>query len=318
MKLIITIFLSCHLFGAFAQLKQKSFFVKFDGRIVSTLDSADYIRYVQEPKEGERSFSLFETYKNGNRKRIGKLRYYEPYLKFSEGKLISYFENGKIESVENYSHSMPYRENYYYFSNGKVKEVLDYYFKNRQPDVKIKLLNDTSGVSLLDKKASGRFIINDFNGISTTGFYHKGKRSGIWEIKNTKTKSNYLEKYKKGTLITGTNIDSLGKETIYQYLKTKPTLRNKEVEDKIENDLAPLYAKFNLKKKSLEKKRGEVILLFDINENGEPKNVKVYQSSTPKNNADAVNEIKSKNWTPAKHRGKPIYFANYIYKIYYN
>ena len=316
MKILIVLFLSIYLFDASAQVNQNVFYLKFDGSLVSTLDNADYIRYIQEPKEGERLFNLIETYKDGNKKRFSKIRFFEPYLVFAEGKVLSYFPNGKVESIESYGHSRRLLgDSYFYYPNGKIKELVNYKIKGDYNTYikSVKLVADTSGVNLLNDKATGKITISDFDGSTSSGYYFKGKKEGKWTIDKMRKKIKHVEIYKNDILISGSLVDSLGNQSIYKYIKTKPSFTNKIIVDQYE----AIQAEIDFDKRSLDKKKGLVVVNFDVSEKSVIENVNFLKMLSPANDKDALETIKSYIWIPATQYGKPVNYKNYILSIYY-
>jgi antitoxin component YwqK of YwqJK toxin-antitoxin module len=96
--IVATLFL---LFGSasFAQI-QKVTFLKFNGREVSTSDSADYSRVISEPDSGSTLYNVNEFYHNKSKKLIGKTSKNDAVV--LEGQCMTFFPSGKKESVASF------------------------------------------------------------------------------------------------------------------------------------------------------------------------------------------------------------------------
>src|SRR5476651_550533 len=96
MKLTLVIPFILAITTCFAQ-RQNVYYLKNNGKYVQSKDSADYIRVVREPDSGATLYNVFEFYKNGKQRFIGKSAKIEPLA--PEGQFISFYDNGKKKEM---------------------------------------------------------------------------------------------------------------------------------------------------------------------------------------------------------------------------
>ena len=74
--------------ACFAQ-KRDTYFLRNNGSLVSTLDSADYIRVVTQPGKSRKTYLVTDFYKSGKRKLEGAAISVNPLI--FDGEVTSYF-----------------------------------------------------------------------------------------------------------------------------------------------------------------------------------------------------------------------------------
>jgi hypothetical protein len=109
---------------------------------VSTLDSADFLRMILDPDPGDDRYNVKEYYAGGGIKLVGKAN---PRLisqekkgeMLLEGDCISFFPNGKKQSVIKYTAGNKEGMEYLYYPGGSVYSVRKNFISHR-------ILNDRS------------------------------------------------------------------------------------------------------------------------------------------------------------------------------
>ena len=307
MKYILLIFLSLIFFYSSAQKKQNVYYFKNNGFEVQSKDSSDFFRVIEEPDSTSTYFNIKEYYKSGNRKMIGKLSSFFPSLIF-EDRAITFYENGKRASIENYKDNVLIGSAYYYYFNGVVREERNYLEKDKNqltPSIKYSVIQvvDSSGNKFLDTLSNGVVDITDHYGNKESGAYVKGLKNGIWKSYNAKLKENYEDNYEDGKLIFGKTIESNGNVINYDESEKLPQFvggTNAFAKLLLENLKYPDGARKN-------KIQGNVYLSFAVEINGNLSDFKIVKSVDEELDAEALRVIKlSPKWTPAMKKGKPV------------
>jgi antitoxin component YwqK of YwqJK toxin-antitoxin module len=280
--------------SAQAQKLQKIYYVNSKGKFVSDLDSALYIRIIQEPDSGSNLYSLKEFYKNERRKRVGMVTQFNPDPSF-EGSVISFFENGAKESVETYLYGVKNGDCYYYYPNGILKEFIKYDYLTSS--VKTISVSDSLGNPFLDEKGNGRVLLST-KATEESGNYKKGFKDGFWITKNLINNCVYTETYSRGTLKKGESIDNLGNKNIYSKLIIKPYLLHKKGFNIFNIHNIVFFRHID--------SIGRVTLNLDIDKFGNPQNINIFKSLSQKSDAFAIETIKKLLWKPEIYRGKPV------------
>jgi TonB family protein len=304
MKLPLTFVLLFIASLCFAQ-RQNVYFLKNNGKHVEVRDSADYIRIVREPDSGSVYFNVLEFYPNGIHKMIGKTSMIDPLS--LEGACITYFKNGKKESLINYKKGRKVGSSYEYFPNGKL------YMAKEFPDDE-NPYNDFDGNYLLtdSKDSLGVTLISDGNGhyigyddgfkkITEEGEIKNGKREGLWKGRHDDIHTRFEENYSNGQLISGTA--TLDNGTVKNYTKTRampPQFKggiegfSRYLSNHIEY---PISARQN-------NIQGRVVLTFVVEKDGQVTEIKVTNSVSPDIDAEAVRVLKaSPKWIPGTRFG---------------
>jgi antitoxin component YwqK of YwqJK toxin-antitoxin module len=294
MKHLLLLLLATITLSAQAQKQQKIYYVNSKGKFVADLDSALYIRIIQEPDSGSNLYSLKEFYKNERRKRVGMVTQFNPSPSF-EGSVISFFENGAKESVETYLYGVRNGDCYYYYPNGTLKEFVKYDYLTAS--IKTINVSDSLGNPFLDEKGNGRVLISTKE-TEESGNYKKGFKDGIWITKDLINNCVYTETYSSGTLKKGELIDNLGNKNTYSKHIVQPYLLHKKGFNIFNIHNIVFFRHID--------SVGRVALILDIDKFGNPQNINVFKSLSQKSDAFAIETIKKLLWKPKIYRGKPV------------
>jgi antitoxin component YwqK of YwqJK toxin-antitoxin module len=290
-----------------AQKKQNIYYVNASEKFVADLDSALYIRIIQEPDSGSNLYSLKEFYKNKKIKRVGMVFKFEP-IPFFEGSVISFFENGKKKSIENFKNERLLGFYYSYYPNGNLKEHREYVEKpqiNKYGEYlpyKIIQIADSLGNKYLDEDATGTFKLELDNGNVEEGSYVKGEKNGTWTYFIKKLKETYIEEYKVGKFLSGKTIDKNNHIYEYKERQTKPYYIGGDVafsnylnrELKNSSKILNLFSDENL------------VFNFYVNEDNSISDLRINKSFSQDVADEVFMILKKSKWVCAKERGKPV------------
>lgn len=215
------------------QKKQNVYFLKNNGVFVTTKDSADFVRIIQEPDSGETNFIFQEFFPDGKRKMVGKVSAFEPIL-VHEGSLIAFSKTGRRLSITNYEKGRAIGMGYQYFENGKLYKQIEHV---RVPINTIQAINfstaiedefsstgnkliymaDSAGVAVV-QDGNGHAIeasVIDKNERTEEGDYKDGFKQGIWKGTESATGLTFSEVYEAGKLVSGESVLA-GKKYTYK------------------------------------------------------------------------------------------------------
>ncbi|MGF7076295.1 hypothetical protein [Mucilaginibacter sp. R-33] len=220
--------ISIFCFAASASCQQRDTIVYYfkhnlnrDGKdiLVTTIDSADYVRAILPADSGDVMPNVKEYYTNGNVKFIGKSYFDGPfYFKKATmlltGDCVSFYPNGKRKGILHYSNGYKDGDEYLYYPTGKLfsrtKNVhgkIVFYVKSLYLDC-----YDPSG-KLICENGRGHWTVYDdeFKNMILEGEVINGLPEGIWHGKTGEADSiKYTYQYEKGKFIRGTGIDRNG------------------------------------------------------------------------------------------------------------
>jgi TonB family protein len=296
-----------------AQKKQNVYFLKYNGKYVKLRDSADFVRVVQEPDSGSVLYNVYEFYKTGEKKLIGKSSKIDPPV--FEGNCVKFYKNGHKKSLEIYYHGEQTGPEYDFHANGKL-------FMARQfPDTgdSKRYASLTYNYLIMEvRDSSGNVLINngngyykgyypDFGSVEEQGQVKEGKMEGEWKGFDKTMKINFIESYEGGILTKGTATDSLGISQTYTKLREKTPEFNggikafyKYLSETIEY---PMDAREN-------NIQGTVMLGFVVEKDGSVSDVKIDKSVSRNIDKEAVRVLtKSPHWIPASQYGRNVQCA---------
>ena len=332
MKFFIFLFLTTLTFSVYAQKRRNVYFFRNDGKHITTRDSADYIRIVEEPDSGSTLYNVFEYYKDDKKKLVGKSSSIDP-LKF-EGQCITFFSNGKRANIINYKNGSKSGEEYDFYPNGKRYRVIDYDNENKlSPDPNgflIKENYDSLGTALVvDGNGTYKGFDSNFKYINEQGKTKGGKRDSVWQGKFsfsgdekrnfgnnddlnlnksispfTITYVHFTENYKDGKLISGAAIDPDGNTHAYT--------KGRQVMPEFNGGLAAFYQYLsrNIKYPAQDKKygvQGKVVIQFIVDTAGAITDIKLLRSVSPTMDAEAIRVLTaSPPWIPGSMFGEVI------------
>lgn len=321
MKKIILLLSLCLLFGVVnAQKKQNVYFLKNNGKEVSTKDSADFVRIIQEPDSAQTDFVLQEIYRNGKRKTLGKISSFEPRLVY-EGVLMRFDTLGKRKEITTYEKGIPLGMSYHYFNNGKMHKQVEYLpyipqgvpspatvlameVATFNPNYKLIYLADSLGV---EQVKEGNGYVKQVERIGKEeqieeGGYTDGVKHGVWKGSSAASLTSFIETYEMGKLVSGESTkDGIkypytdfgqppsfkgGTQKFYEYVGYSVRYPSDAVRERIS---------------------GTVILEFTIERDGKTSEVVVKKSVFPSLDDEAKRVIRfSSKWIPGTMRGLPV------------
>lgn len=290
-----------------------AYFLKNDGSFVSTKDSADYIRVINQPAKDGDLYTITDYYKSGPRKLVAKSPVDFP-PRF-EGVVVSSFENGRRKAVNNYKNGLMVGDQYEFFPNGKPYAVKNY--PNAMPgpfsEFLITANYDSLGTALVtDKNGYYKGYDDKFEKIIIEGNIKNGKRDGEWKISDTLASRIHI--YADGKFISGTSINKNGeikKYTVEEVLPSFPGGPDAFIKYLSQTITYPQIARRN-------NVQGRVVLTFTVEKDGKLSDVKVVSSLGPDIDAEAVRVIKnSSKWKPGIQYGEVVR-AKYTVPVYFS
>lgn len=310
---VYLLIISCSVTVCLAQKKQNVYFFKNNGRQVDLKDSADYLRVIQEPDSGSKFFTLLEYYKNGSKKRLGKVSKFEPYLVYEET-LITYYEDGKRKEVTQYTKGIPKGTQFRYHPNGKLMEN----------SVNITLKNDPNKLKFLKKiisyhDSTGLAIIEGGTGIYKTfdnsailmeeGNYLDSVKHGIWKGRYTLTGAYYEESFDRGKFLTGIVKFKNGDSTRYNKAEEMP-----EFNGGMDKFYRYVAQNFKYPRAAIESGvNGKVIVHFEVETDGSMSNLKLESDPGFGIGKEAMRVVKdSPKWIPGRQHGIPVKVSYYL------
>lgn len=309
---------------AFAQ-KRNIYYLKNNGKEVSTKDSADYIRVVSEPDSGTALYNFQEFYPSGKPKFIGKSS--EIYLVALEGPCVEFYSSGKRKKMATYRNGRKVDDVYHYYPNGKLYSVTNYFSgkviylgkptpSDLVPTIHFVTCNDSTGKALITN-GNGYYIGYDdnFKLIEEEGPIKNGLKDGDWKgnyvygqdstlYKGLEQDSwTFTEKYRDGNLITGLSIDKTGKTYSYTERHLVPEyVGGQEALGRFlqKNISYPITAK----RRNIQ---GKVYLQFFIEVDGSLTNITAVSSPDNDLSKEAIRVMNlSPRWKPGELGGKPV------------
>ena len=286
--------------------RQNNYYLTNNGKHVSTIDSADYIRVVQEPEKGSAFYPTLEFYRNGNKKSIGYSSRIEPPR--YEGQFRSYYMNGNRRQVLNYARGKITDTAYTYYPNGMLYSSSVYNQMKDSSTVYIKTVRDSAGKDLVtDGNGYAVFYDIDFKQVINKGGVKNGRLNGEWSgALIGKDTLNYRETYAEGVMLSGESSDNKG--NVYHYTVSEVVPQYKE-------GPAAFYKYISRSvryPRSLvsQKIQGIVQVSFTVLSTGEIGEVHAVNQVHPEMAAEAIRVIKSsKPWEPGVQKGRRVNVA---------
>lgn len=262
------------------------------------LGTADNYRYLEVIKNykfpDSATYQVRVYYKSGKIQMRGATTNREKIHR--SGNFIYYYENGNKKSVINYLDNKPLGEFFEFYENGKKKYVGEQ--------------NDDENLIIPNKKIK-HFWNENGEQIVTDGFgyldneYGKGKlinyvKDSIWTGSINKTKSTYIEKYDKGTFISGVRIDSNKVENKYTSFESKPNPKK---------GMADFYQYIgkNYKTPNIQGLKGKVFVTFVVEKDGSLVDFRILRDLGYGTGEEAIRVLKGYgNWIPGEQRGQKV------------
>lgn len=291
---------------------QNVFFLKDNGLLVTSKDSADFIRVISEAEKGSDLYNVVDYYLSGKRKALGQST--SPFGAFFQGAKLSFFESGRRKATENYKDGLLSGESDEYFPNGKLylhkKHIITETSQSgsKWPRKKSEFIitdgYDSTGVQQITD-GNGRLKVynNAFTTVAEEGPVKNGKRDGEWAGSDEVNKATFKETYSNGELIAGSATFNGINSTYTKQRFTNPEFRDGEMGlGRFLGQTVRYPAEARAKSQT-----GTVILGFTITKNGEVADITVILSAGKILDDEGIHSIKmSPKWKPATKYGQPV------------
>jgi hypothetical protein len=234
-----------------------------------------YIRVVKDSKLKQESYAVQEYYRSGVLRMEGT-------SKTSNG----YSYDGKVN---------------YFYENGNKKEEGEY-IGNKGDAGKSYRLNqywDENSTHLIID-GNGNYSCKNKTGYIETGKYKNGFKDGIFEGKNLKDNTSFIEKYENGKFISGTRTFIDNTKSEYFELETKP------VPKKGMDDFYKFIAK-NYRAPNQQGLKGKVYITFVVDKDGKIVEPKVLRDLGYGTGAEAIRVVLAYDgFSPGEQRGQKV------------
>ncbi len=305
-KHILTLVFSFLLFtGAFAQKGGLVYYLKNNGKLVSTKDSADYSMVVLPPDtSADKSlFVVYEYDKNGKVRLVTSSKTNDINLLY-QGRYIAYFPDGKKKTMGSFENGKPTGREIDFYPNGKLYVIKTYSLYGK---VFFNECKDTIG-NTLTENGKGKWIQynDDFTEILTEGNIENGVKEGEW--KGRVNKYEYFKSFYNG--------GELVKSDIYYKPDIDTTItKTFDIAPLFEGDFGRFLWK-NMRYPAIAREngiKGKVIISMVVETDGTLTNVKLVKGIGGGCDEEAVRVIRlSPPWKPALANGKPV---RVVYKV---
>ncbi|TWR30025.1 TonB family protein [Mucilaginibacter pallidiroseus] len=295
--------------------QQTAYYLNLEGGVTFNKDSAATIRIVTAPENSKDLLTVADYYKSGKKKRLYKSTALYP-IKI-HGALLSFYEDGRRHTIENYVYGRNTGALYEYYHNGQLYNRKEYPLP-ADPKAKASADNkptidfnytipeayDSLGkATVVDGNGIFTIYTEDFIDIAEQGALKGGKRDGIWKGHDQAMGLTFEEKYADGVLVSGSSFHD-GITTTYA--------TNRDVPAKfVGGDAA--FSRFLAKQIRYpapdrdRRVQGTVVLSFDIEKDGSLSNMRVVQNVSPTLDAESLRVLRtSPNWQPATKFGLPV------------
>lgn len=283
-------------------------YMKNSGRVVADKDSADYIRIIRAPEQGQKLYTLQEYYHNGNLKRTGQVVAPTLVLRF-EGKTTTYYEDGGKEAISHYRKNRPAGLAERYYRNGQLKEQLHYEtdtagLPGAEPVIYVNNLYDSLGTAMVtDGNGYASYLSNKDRDIEE-GSIIAGLRSGVWKGNFQGQRYTFEETYEQGKLISGISKDSVGNTFPYTRGYVGP-----EFPGGMKEFYTRIARNYRYPQEAVQQRvNGELHIKFVVDTTGKPDNIQVIRDLGYGTGEEAtrVLEHMDDRWHPGRVRGVPV------------
>jgi hypothetical protein len=217
------------------------------------------------------------------------------------GEEINYYENGKKESTITYINGRPTGKSKSWYENGNIKAEKEYTGIYEIPGKEF-MLNQ-----YWDENKN--HLIVDGNGIYSsakdgdyfeTGKYKNGYKDGIYEAKNLKDNTSYVEEYEDGKFISGTRTFSDNTKLEYFEIMKKP-FPKKGLQDFYE------FIGKNYRTPNKQGLKGKVFITFVVDKDGKIVEPKIIRDLGYGTGTEAIRVVMAYDgFVPGEHRGQKI------------
>lgn len=184
---------------------------------VNPTDDYDYIRVILPPDSGDQQqlVNIKDFYKNGALKLAGKsLNKFNPRLSgivVLEGPIISFFPNGKRESIITYKENHKTGDGYFYYPTGKLYNIYKYVDDVIRGDIYWTCYDINGNEICKDGNGYWTTYDRDFKNIELQGAVKNGHCEGEWVgMAKVIDSIRCVFIYKKGILTSSTSYDKSG------------------------------------------------------------------------------------------------------------
>ena len=195
---------------------------------VFTHKNADFMRVVAPSYSADDQCDVKEFYMDGSIKFVGradhnKLKYGQMQL---EGDCISFFPNGKKQSIIHYEGGQKYGNEYLFYPKGTI-----YCFKkniSKRTNMPLYWECYNTAGEMITSEGKGEWIIydNHYKNIVFSGPVNNGLMEGEWHGKDMILDSiNFTSKFHKGIFVSGTGYDRSGKAYPYTHQTERITYK---------------------------------------------------------------------------------------------
>ncbi|RYY07715.1 MAG: hypothetical protein EOP43_02425 [Sphingobacteriaceae bacterium] len=337
-KIYLASFTACFwVMNTIAQKKQNIYFLKDNGKYVSTKDSAEFVRIIREPDSASVLYNLLDYYLNGKLKMVGKTAEIKP-IKL-EGTTISYYPNGNRKQVATYTDGIYTGIIYDYYPNSKLyrsssRQMVPVYGKgNNVYDKQINSVDDTTVLQIFHPigistetvynvfDSTGIQTVKDGNGhyrvfnqenktFESEGDLKEGKKIGSW--KSIISQGNFItsEQYdENGNFTKGTCAIANGSAVKYNEIDLMPSPRGIS-----KSFSAEFYKYVNAPAYKKQTDKGLLYVSLIIEKDGSFTHVKVFKKTSSDLDFEAARLIKeSPKWNPGLQHGVPVRVNNNLF-----
>ena len=302
---------------------------------VSTLDSADFFRWILPADNGDNQVNVKEFYTNGKIKLVGKYDsdfntvpgYLGAYNGFSgrlHGICIAYFPDGKKKSISNFSHGQKDGTEYLYYPNGRLYCIKKYSSDKNSFSMngtqfnyegeKILTYNNFAYVECYDNKGiklcnegNGKVIVYDdaFRIIVIQGDVKNGLLDGnafaIKSLFNDSIKCGFT--FKKGILMSAVGYDKRGNTHPFKSETEAPRYKNYDIITFVRLFRSYLSVPRDVDKKALD----NASFSFVIEKDGSLLNPEVSSDNSPEFQEALKKALaRCSGWNPRRYFGIPV------------
>lgn len=323
LKYLFSLIISLSIFNAaFSQVKSDTlvYYVKNDGNIADDKGDADYVLFIlpQQEINNKKLYPVMAYYPNGKLKLTAASRSRSVNLVI-EGTYITYFPNGKRQSVVTAERGLPVGDELNYYPNG----TLYTHIKHQKGKTILFECRDSTG-TVLAQNGNGNWIFfnNGFDVITSSGPVKDGRRDGEWEIvagtalyKNDGLIKMLSEKpIAADVIVDARGISSFPSETDYLPINSSPAYEGGATQlDKFVND--------NIQYPEEDKKNnisGQVYVVFFVEPDGATTDFKVINAPSVTLGKEALRIAKLLTGIkPAYKKNKPIR-APFVLPVYFS
>ncbi len=286
---------------AFAQKDSTIYYVKKPGKIVKSIDSADYSIMILPPdKKIGKLYRIKEYYANGKLKLMGNSSTDNmPFI--YQGTVIMYFPGGRKSFMGGFTNGEPFGQMIRYYPNGAFysrKQV--YNMPTGRKGVEYLDCSDSTGkVLTADGNGYWKEYDDDFTKLVQQGKIVNGVQDSVWTM-STEQGVPYTMTFKDGKIIEN---NDPGNDKIFKSVETYP-----EFPGGLDAFVKFLSRNVNYPVRARDKGvQGRVVISFVVEKDGTLTDIKMISGIGSGCDEEALRVMKmSPPWTPGTQGGKPV------------